>query len=194
MPKVPISDTGTTTLGIRVARALRKNKSVCPVSKSRRLLPARIWNANEMLYKSFDNGDYVHVEGTAQLYHGAMQIIATKLHKVDTAEVDEADFVPLPAVAIDKLSLRLGEILRGMDDPALQTLADEPGYLQINSADARKHGIDDQQLVWISSRRGKVLVRAQVTDRANEGAVYMTYQWWVGACNELTVDHFDPVS
>ena len=41
---------------------------------------------------------------------------------------------------------------------------------------------------------GKVLVRAQVTDRANEGAVYMTYQWWVGACNELTVDHFDPVS
>ncbi len=77
---------------------------------------------------------------------------------------------------------------------ALQTLADEPGYLQINSADARKHGIEDQQLVWISSRRGKVLVRAQVTDRANEGAVYMTYQWWVGACNELTVDHFDPVS
>jgi formate dehydrogenase major subunit len=77
---------------------------------------------------------------------------------------------------------------------ALQSLADEPGYLQINSADARKHGIDDQQLVWISSRRGKVLVRAQVTDRANEGAVYMTYQWWVGACNELTADHFDPVS
>ena len=33
-----------------------------------------------------------------------------------------------------------------------------------------------------------------MTDRANEGAVYMTYQWWVGACNELTVDHFDPVS
>lgn len=77
---------------------------------------------------------------------------------------------------------------------ALQTLADEPGYLQINSADARKHGIEDQQLVWISSRRGKVLARAQVTDRANEGAVYMTYQWWVGACNELTADHFDPVS
>ena len=55
-------------------------------------------------------------------------------------------------------------------------------------------GIADQQLVWISSRRGKVITRALVTDRANEGAVYMTYQWWVGACNELTMDHFDPVS
>ena len=48
-----------------------------------------------------------------------MQIIATKLRKVDPAEVDEADFAPLPAVAVDKLVLRLGEILRGMDDPAL---------------------------------------------------------------------------
>jgi len=24
--------------------------------------------------------------------------------------------------------------------------------------------------------------------------VYMTYQWWVGACNELTQDNLDPIS
>jgi len=77
---------------------------------------------------------------------------------------------------------------------ALQTLADEPGYLQINSADAKKYDIDDEALLWISSRRGKVLTRAQVTDRANQGAVYMTYQWWIGACNELTIEHLDPIS
>lgn len=39
-----------------------------------------------------------------------------------------------------------------------------------------------------------MIARASVTDRANRGAVYMTYQWWIGACNELTVDHVDPVS
>jgi len=22
----------------------------------------------------------------------------------------------------------------------------------------------------------------------------MTYQWWIGACNELTIDHLDPIS
>jgi formate dehydrogenase major subunit len=77
---------------------------------------------------------------------------------------------------------------------ALTTLADEPGYVQINRADARKYGVEDQKLLWISSRRGKVVVRALVTDRANEGAVYMTYQWWIGACNELTGGHHDPVS
>ena len=77
---------------------------------------------------------------------------------------------------------------------ALQTLADEPGYVQIHSADAAKFGIEDEQLLWISSRRGKVMTRALVTDRVNQGVVYMTYQWWVGACNELTIDYCDPIA
>ena len=77
-------------------------------------IAARVWNANETLYKSFDNGDYVHVVGTAQLYQGAMQIIAAKLRKVEPSEVDESEFTPLPPVAVDKLMVRLGEILSGL--------------------------------------------------------------------------------
>ena len=77
---------------------------------------------------------------------------------------------------------------------ALQTLADEPGNVQINPQDADALGIKDQQLVWVASRRGKVISRANVSVRANVGAVYMTYQWWIGACNELTLDHLDPIS
>lgn len=77
---------------------------------------------------------------------------------------------------------------------ALATLADEPGRVQINTEDAATLGIRDQDLVWVSSRRGKVISRAEVSDRTNKGAVYMTYQWWIGACNELTLDHLDPIS
>jgi formate dehydrogenase major subunit len=77
---------------------------------------------------------------------------------------------------------------------ALATLADEPGYVQIHPEDAKKLGIIDQALVWVSSRRGKVITRANVTERANKGAVYMTYQWWIGACNELTAENLDPIS
>ncbi len=66
--------------------------------------------------------------------------------------------------------------------------------MQIHPEDASYLGVIDQALIWISSRRGKVIARASVTERANRGAVYMTYQWWIGACNELTVDHVDPVS
>jgi formate dehydrogenase major subunit len=78
--------------------------------------------------------------------------------------------------------------------PTLKTLADEPGYIQINSIDAKKYGIEDEALLWVSSRRGRVVTRAQVTDRSNPGTVYMTYQWWIGACNELTLEHVDPIS
>jgi 3'-5' exoribonuclease len=87
-------------------------------------IAARCWNANETLYQSFNNGDYIHVEGTAQLYQGAIQIIASKLRKVDPSEVDEDDFTPVPAVEVDKLVARLKEMLRGMNDPDLKTMAE----------------------------------------------------------------------
>ncbi len=87
-------------------------------------ISARMWNASEAVYKSFDNGDYVRVEGTAQLYQGAMQLIATKLARVDPQEVDEDDFTPIAQVEVDKLVVRLGEMLRGMNDPHLQNLAE----------------------------------------------------------------------
>lgn len=77
---------------------------------------------------------------------------------------------------------------------ALQSLADEPGFVQINPTDAQLLNIRDQQLVWVSSRRGKVISRANVSERINHGSVYMTYQWWIGACNELTQDNLDPIS
>ena len=58
-------------------------------------IAARMWNANEAVYKSFDNGDYVRVEGTAQLYQGAMQIIATKLHQGRSGRGGRGRFHPL---------------------------------------------------------------------------------------------------
>ena len=29
-----------------------------------------MWNATEAIYRSFENGDYVRVEGTTQLFQG----------------------------------------------------------------------------------------------------------------------------
>jgi formate dehydrogenase major subunit len=49
-------------------------------------------------------------------------------------------------------------------------------------------------LVWAYSRRGKVITRADVSDRCNKGTVYMTYQWWIGKCNDLTMHQTDPLS
>ena len=77
---------------------------------------------------------------------------------------------------------------------ALAALADEPGYIQINTSDAAALGIKDQELVWVASRQGKVITRANVSERPNKGAVYMTYQWWIGACNELVAENLSPIT
>ena len=77
---------------------------------------------------------------------------------------------------------------------ALAALADEPGYVHLSPADAEARGIDEEQLVWVYSRRGKIITRAALDERINEGAVYMTYQWWVGKCNELTLHVTDSQS
>ncbi|MEW5120782.1 molybdopterin oxidoreductase family protein, partial [Klebsiella aerogenes] len=77
---------------------------------------------------------------------------------------------------------------------ALTRLADEPGYAQINTADAERLGIEDDALVWVNSRKGRIITRAQVSDRPNKGAVYMTYQWWIGACNELVSENLSPIT
>ena len=85
---------------------------------------ARMWNATESLYRSFQNGDYVRIEGTTQLFQGSLQLIATRLIKVKPSEVNEDDFTPLAAAQVDKLVVRLGEILRGMTNPQLRNLAE----------------------------------------------------------------------
>ena len=73
----------------------------------------------EAVYKAFDNGDYVRVEGTTQLFQGAVQLIATRLTKVDAQRGRSPTISPRcgPWTSTSCV-LRLGEILRGMTDRA----------------------------------------------------------------------------
>jgi len=85
---------------------------------------AMMWNATEKVYRSFENGDYLRVQGTAQFYNGALQMILTRIEKVDATEVAESDFVTLGAADIDQLTGRLSEMLRAMKSYPLRNLAE----------------------------------------------------------------------
>jgi 3'-5' exoribonuclease len=85
---------------------------------------ARMWNAGESLYRSFENGDFVRVEGTSQRFQGAVQLILTHIEKVEPKEVSPDDFTPVASVDVDKLVVRMGEMLRGLSDPHLRNLAE----------------------------------------------------------------------
>ena len=66
-------------------------------------LEARMWNASEEKAAHFSDGDYVHVQGTTQLFQGAVQLIAKRMEKVPSEGVDENEFRVLPTEVIDRL-------------------------------------------------------------------------------------------
>ena len=88
------------------------------------MLSARLWNADEALYRSFENNDFVRVRGTAQVYQGAMQMIATHITKVRNPDINEEDFFPLTPQKTDQLTVRLNELMRAIKDPHLSSLAE----------------------------------------------------------------------
>src|SRR5438874_3243310 len=45
-------------------------------------ISARLWNAGEHLFRSFDAGDFLQAKGKVQLFQGALQVILSGLEKV----------------------------------------------------------------------------------------------------------------
>lgn len=76
----------------------------------------------------------------------------------------------------------------------LRNLEDEPGWGQMNVEDCKELGIEKGELIKVLSKRGYCITRCLPTERVQKGTIYMTYQWWIGACNELTTAHLDPIS
>lgn len=133
---------------------------------------------------------FLHKDGNFSTDNGRGKLFATEWRPPYEIEDDEYPFSLSTVREVGHYSVRT---MTG-NCRTLSQLEDEPGYLQINYKDAQKLGIEDNEIIRVSSRRGSVLTKALVTDRVQEGATYMTYQWWVGACNELTIASLDPIS
>jgi formate dehydrogenase alpha subunit len=66
--------------------------------------------------------------------------------------------------------------------------------LDIHPLDAGRLGIEDGQLVEVSSRRGVLTVKAKVTEQVVPGLVFMSFHWREVPTNVLTINEFDPIS
>jgi formate dehydrogenase alpha subunit len=75
----------------------------------------------------------------------------------------------------------------------LEREASEP-LIEINPEDARRLGIKNRELVEISSRRGVLRVRAEITDRVPRKVVFSTFHFHEAPVNILTNPAHDPVS
>lgn len=133
---------------------------------------------------------FLHKDGDFSTNNGRGKLFATEWRPPYEIEDNEYPFSLSTVREVGHYSVRT---MTG-NCRTLSQLEDEPGYLQINYNDGQRLGISDNEIIRVSSRRGSVLTRALITDRVQEGATYMTYQWWVGACNELTISSLDPIS
>jgi len=75
----------------------------------------------------------------------------------------------------------------------LETLGGE-SFIEINPADAKKLNIKDGEVVKVSSRRGSVTVKTQVTKQIKEGVVFMPFHFAEVATNRLTNPVTDPTA
>ena len=64
--------------------------------------------------------------------------------------------------------------------------------VELNPADAARLGVTDGQAVRVSSRRGSIALRAQVTHKTTMGVVFIPFHFSEAAANLLTIDALDP--
>ncbi len=87
-------------------------------------LTAMLWNAQQKHFDGFENGDFVNVKGTAQIYNGSMQVLAREVKKADKSKVDEGDFVTVSTEKLESMVARVAEVLRAVRNEPLRNLAE----------------------------------------------------------------------
>ncbi len=67
-------------------------------------------------------------------------------------------------------------------------------FVEISPADAKTLGVRKGEKLKVSSRRGTITVRAEVTERVKAGSVYVPFHYGEAAANLLTIAALDPVA
>jgi formate dehydrogenase alpha subunit len=132
--------------------------------------------------------------GTPILHAGKFSRGLGRFHGVEWAAAKEVPDEKYPFV------LTTGRVLyhfhggnMSRHSPGLETIYPE-GLVEVNTEDAEKLGVSDGDLVRVSSRRGEVVAKAQVSGKTDPGVVFMTFHFKEAAANILTNAALDPVA
>jgi 3'-5' exoribonuclease len=87
-------------------------------------ISARMWNASELQFRSFEEGDLLRIKGKVQLYQGALQVIFTGFERVSPGQLNLDDFIPQTEQDVSRLFDRLRGTLLKLTDPHLRALVE----------------------------------------------------------------------
>ena len=65
---------------------------------------------------------------------------------------------------------------------------------EINPQDAKAYGLESDDLIRVTSRRGSVVTRIEITDKVKPGMMFMTFHYRETPVNELTQAAYDPIT
>ena len=68
------------------------------------------------------------------------------------------------------------------------------GYMEINPKTAKRYNILDGTPVKVSSRRGSIITKAQITEKVADGTVFIPFHFAEAAANVLTNPALDPIA
>jgi predicted molibdopterin-dependent oxidoreductase YjgC len=67
-------------------------------------------------------------------------------------------------------------------------------YVEMNPADTFELGIEEEEVVRVSSRRGDINVAVKITKRSPKGVVFIPFHFIEAPANRLTNPAFDPIA
>jgi formate dehydrogenase (NADP+) alpha subunit len=67
-------------------------------------------------------------------------------------------------------------------------------FVEIAPGDARRYTLNQGDVLLVSSRRGEIAARAQISDKAVEGTVFIPFHFAKAAANRLTNAALDPIA
>ncbi len=68
------------------------------------------------------------------------------------------------------------------------------GYVEINPGDAHKHGVFGSGKIRVTSRRGSIEIKPEITSRVPEGTLFIPFHFAEAAANVLTSEALDPIA
>ena len=109
----------------------------------------------------------------------------------DPAEMPDADY-PL-VLTTGRLLYQYHTGTMSRRAPGLEEKAPEC-FVEIAAGDAMDYGIGDGDKVRVKTRRGELVVRAQVSPKAVPGTIFIPFHFHEAAVNKLTNAALDPVA
>ncbi|MEK7731141.1 MAG: HD domain-containing protein [Planctomycetota bacterium] len=88
-------------------------------------LVARAWQATEEMFQGMPEGGFMRFKGRTENYKGNMQFIIDAIRPAEPGSFEFADFLPVTKNDINKMWMRLLQIVRGIKHPDLAALLHE---------------------------------------------------------------------